>query len=87
MNRNNYSKLHTTYIGCHCPRCDMYKKLQSQDKCPKQKRESTTVIEPYGAFSIRAAVRAPYGGCDCNNWGYPCQCEECIREKVVEGVN
>lgn len=77
MTKNDYARLQQTYVYCNCPTCNNYKNLFSQDKCPKQQREN------FGAFSIRAAVRPPYSGYNCQNG---CNCQEC-NQINVPGVN
>jgi hypothetical protein len=73
MTKNNYARLQQTYVSDNYPNYN-YKNLFSQDKCPKQQREN------FGAFSIRAAVRPPYSGCNCQNG---CNCNQIN----VPGVN
>lgn len=59
-NRNNYSKLHDTYVESNTNR-NFYKKNEVQDTCPK------TTKENYGAFSIGAAVRnSKKCNCSCS---------------------
>lgn len=64
MNRNNYSKLHQNYVPCECNRCNQYQIFKTQLNCPNQTREDYK--EPFGSFSISAAVRQPWGSSCCN---------------------
>jgi hypothetical protein len=94
-NRNNYYKLYTTYKSCNC---SGYKSFVSQKECPKQVADDLTSKESYGAFSLRGALRPPYGSgqyysdeyCGCESGCTKCrfgQCTspECIRSNM--GVN
>ena len=53
------------------PRAHKYATLETSGGCPKEKK-SSTIKEEFGAFSIRAAVRPPYGPC----WGCKANCEQ-----------
>ena len=75
MNTNNYSRLHQTYIMGDD--CGQYQIFKTQKKCPKQTQEDSK--EHFGAFSISAAVRQPWGGC-CDN------CSNCNENQYITGV-
>ena len=69
-NRNSYYKLDTTYKSSPC---SDYQTFKSQEKCPMQVKEN------YGAFSLRGALRPPYG-CGqyyCSDCGCNSSCGKC----------
>ena len=77
MKANNYSRLHQTYTDSK--NCDRYQIFKTQSNCPQQSWEEYK--EPFGAFSISAAVRQPWGGC-CGN----CNCN-CDEKQTATGIN
>lgn len=77
MKRNNYSRLHQTYTDSK--KYDYYQTIKTQSNCPEQSLEKYK--ETFGAFSISAAVRQPWGGC-CGN----CNCN-CNKKQTAIGIN
>lgn len=62
------------------PRAHNYATLETSGGCQKEKKEEKPRSkENFGVFSIRSAVRPPYGPC----WG----CKDNCKQPEVPGVN
>ena len=68
---SNYAVFNNRFTSCNCPRCG-YLPSETQKICPPWYTPADAplwyrdITEPFGAFSIRAAVRAPYrNGAGC----------------------